>query len=535
MKSLIKSLILLAGSALAMTAWGQAVTVGTGTGTPGGTGIVVPVTLTAGADIAGIDMTVTFTTVAQYSSISVDCGAATVSASLFASCSVAGNTVSIQIADTAATTWVDGLLANITVDIDGAATAMVDPLVANVVGASDTGGTDLAPLPGTTDGSFTVSAAPLMDQTIDSFTSTPNPLTFQGTNGALAATATSGLAVTAFGVISGPCSVAGSTVTASGAGVCVVSANQAGNGTFNPAPQVTMNITIDPADQVITGFAATPTSGDIGDDLALAATGGASGNAVVFTSTTLAVCSVAGSTVSLTTGGNCIVAANQAGNADFNAATQVTINIGVGLSDQTIAGFTAAPAAGNVGDSSTLSATADSGLAVTFGSNTMGICTVSGMTVNYIAVGTCTVTADQAGDASFNVAPQVTLDITVSMGEQTISGFSAAPASGNIDGNSTLSATASSGLTVTFASTTPAFCTVAVDVVSYIAMGQCDLTADQAGDANYNPAPQASFSIDVTDTPILPAIAIPTLSATGLIAMLLLMLGLGGLGIRRTS
>ncbi len=534
MKTLIRSLVLLAGSVLAVTAWGQAsIDIGSASGSPGDTGIVIPVNLTAGQDIAGIDFTVTFTTGTQYSAITVDCGAANVSANLFTSCSVTGNVVNILMAETAGNAWVDGLLANITVDIDGAAIALADPLAANMVGASDTTGTDLAPLPTSTDGTFTVTTV-LLNQTINSFASAPNPLTYLGGDGTLSATATSGLPVT-FGYVSGPCSVAVSTVSTSGAGVCVVSADQAGNGTYNAAPQVTLNITINPADQVITGFAATPPSGNVSDTSALSATGGASGNPVVFSSTTPAICTVSGSTVTLNATGICTVAANQAGNTDFNAASQVTLNIGVGLADQVITGLAAVPAAGNAGGSSTLSATADSGLPVTFGSSTPAVCTVSGSTVNYLAVATCTVTADQDGDSNYNPAPQVTLDIIVSIGDQTISGFAASPMAGNIGGTSNLSATASSGLAVTFGSNTPAICTVTGNVVSYIAVGLCELTADQAGDENYNAAEQVILSINVTDQPPLPALGIPTLSTPGLIAMFLLMLGLGGLLIRRNN
>jgi hypothetical protein len=71
------------------------------------------------------------------------------------------------------------------------------------------------------------------------------------------------------------------------------------------------------------------------------------------------------------------------------------------------------PASGTYGGSATLSATTTSGLAVTFASTTTGICTVSGTTVNYVSAGTCTVTADQAGDATYNAAPQVSQSITV--------------------------------------------------------------------------------------------------------------------------
>lgn len=162
MKSVMNKIVLLAGVVLSTTAWGQnaSVTVGSGTALPGATGVTIPVNLTAGQDIAGIDMRVTLTTAANYTNIDVDCDVATVSEDLFDSCSVSGNEVTIQLADTAATTWVDGLLANITFDVAGDATPMDDSLVASVVGAGDTAGNDLDPLPGTTDGTFTVSAGP---------------------------------------------------------------------------------------------------------------------------------------------------------------------------------------------------------------------------------------------------------------------------------------------------------------------------------------------------------------------------------------
>jgi hypothetical protein len=49
-----------------------------------------------------------------------------------------------------------------------------------------------------------------------------------------------------------------------------------------------------------------------------------------------------------------------------------------------------------------------SGLPVTYGSSTPGVCTVSGTTVSLVAAGTCTITANQAGNANYSPAPQVT-------------------------------------------------------------------------------------------------------------------------------
>ena len=60
-----------------------------------------------------------------------------------------------------------------------------------------------------------------------------------------------------------------------------------------------------------------------------------------------------------------------------------------------------------------------------------------------------------------------------------------------------LSATATSGLPVTFTSATPSVCSVSGSMVTLLAPGTCTIDADQAGDATYNPAQRAvqSFSI----------------------------------------
>ena len=61
-----------------------------------------------------------------------------------------------------------------------------------------------------------------------------------------------------------------------------------------------------------------------------------------------------------------------------------------------------------VGGTGTLRATASSGLAVAISSSTMAICRVSGNTLSGLAVGTCTLTAEQAGNDRFSPALPVT-------------------------------------------------------------------------------------------------------------------------------
>ncbi len=79
----------------------------------------------------------------------------------------------------------------------------------------------------------------------------------------------------------------------------------------------------------------------------------------------------------------------------------------------------------------------------------------------------------------------------------------------------TLSATATSGLAVSFTSATPAVCTVTGSVASFLAPGTCTIDADQAGNSSYLPAPQVQQSFPVVAAPSFTlAVAAPTLSVT---------------------
>ena len=81
------------------------------------------------------------------------------------------------------------------------------------------------------------------------------------------------------------------------------------------------------------------------------------------------------------------------------------------------------------------------------------------------------------------------------------------PPSGVTVGTSvSLSAQASSGLTVSFSSNTPSVCTVAGNTVTTSAAGTCTITASQSGDAFYTAAP------DVTQSFPVQALAPPTIT-----------------------
>ena len=188
---------------------------------------------------------------------------------------------------------------------------------------------------------------------------------------------------------------------------------------------------------------------------------------------------------------------NDPGQNGFTVTRNFTITVGsTGVTPQTITfgalntqSFGAAPFP--------LSATASSGLAVTFTSNTASVCTVSGSNVTLIATGTCAISATQPGNATFSAASPVTQTFVVNPGAQTIT-FAAIPAVTLPAPPFTLSASASSGLSVAFASTIPGTCTVSASVLTPLAAGTCSVTATQAGNTNYLAAPPViqSFTIN---------------------------------------
>jgi hypothetical protein len=63
-----------------------------------------------------------------------------------------------------------------------------------------------------------------------------------------------------------------------------------------------------------------------------------------------------------------------------------------------------------------LSATASSGLAVMFVSNTTSVCTVSGATVTLVGVGPCSITASQPGNSTYAAVTSVTQTFTITSG-----------------------------------------------------------------------------------------------------------------------
>jgi large repetitive protein len=134
-----------------------------------------------------------------------------------------------------------------------------------------------------------------------------------------------------------------------------------------------------------------------------------------------------------------------------------------------------------------LTPTASSGLSVSLASTTTSICTVSGLDVTMVTVGTCSLTATQSGNDYFNAAPAVSHGFDISKASQTIS-FSALVDRPWSATTFDVAPTATSGLSTTVTSTTSTVCTVSGTTITMVKAGTCTLTASQAGNTVYSAA-----------------------------------------------
>ena len=385
-----------------------------------------------------------------------------------------------------ASSWLPVAYASSTPDVCAVSGATVTATAAGtcIVVASQPGDGQYAPANPVIAGSF---PAQKITQTIF-FT-----LPASGTVGqpvALTAKASSGLPVTYTSDSEDVCTVSGSALTLAKAGTCAVTASQPGDAKYAPANPVAGSFPVQKIAQTISFTP--PNSSEAGQRVALSASA-TSKLAVSFTSDTPGVCTVSGSTATTIKAGTCAITASQAGDDRYAAADPVRKSFPVTRISQTI-GFPQPPDVA-FGQPVTLTATASSGLPVSYRTSTPGACQVSGRTVTTTAARTCTVTASQAGDDRYAPARDVVRSFQVGRAAQTIT-FTP-PDGADIGQAVTLSASASSGLAVSYRTDTPAVCTVSGATVSPAAAGTCTVTASQPGDGNYAPAPQVSRSFPV--------------------------------------
>lgn len=231
----------------------------------------------------------------------------------------------------------------------------------------------------------------------------------------LAAVASSGLDV-AYTVESGQGTIAGNTLNITGAGEIWVSASQTGDASYNPASGVTRSFAVNKGTQTIT---INVTDGYLDESTQITAST-TSGLPVTLT---LGVGSAASSldynaggdyyTLSgLQSTGEIYIVGNQSGNDNFLPAGQEIHTIDLDRQNQTIAFDPFADQTYAPSLTLSLSATATSGLTVSF-AVLSGPADLVGNAIEITGVGTVVLEASQSGNGTYNPAPSVTQQFQV--------------------------------------------------------------------------------------------------------------------------
>lgn len=316
---------------------------------------------------------------------------------------------------------------------------------------------------------------------------------------ALTATASSGLKVTYKSNNTAVATIVnGNKIHIVGAtGNALITASQAGNNQYNPAPDVSQNLlVIDPSkqNQTIT-FNAIPAKKYGGADFNLAATA-SSGLTVTYTSSNPSVASVSGKVVTIHNIGTTVITAMQSGNATYNPAANVTQTLTINPKALTVAG-----AAGDDKEyDGTVAATISGTLNGLVGSDTVlftgtGTFADANVGTNKPVTSTSTISGPQANRYTLTQPTGLTANITKA--SQTIS-FSALPQKVAGDPNFKLTASASSHLPVSYKSSNTSVATIVGDTaVHIVTAGSAVITASQAGNANYDTASPVQQTLTV--------------------------------------
>ncbi|HEX7104366.1 MAG TPA: OmpA family protein [Acidothermaceae bacterium] len=152
-------------------------------------------------------------------------------------------------------------------------------------------------------------------------------------------------------------------------------------------------------------------------------------------------------------------------------------------------------------------ATADTGLPITYTAGPAEVCSITGTTITLVSIGTCTVTADQPGDADWQPAPSVSQSFEVTAvvvaKPQTIT-FPALADTVIGTAAPTPNAVATSGLPIAYTAGPAEVCSITGTTITLVGAGTCTVTANQAGDADWQAASSVSQSFQLTAAVLTP-------------------------------
>lgn len=311
----------------------------------------------------------------------------------------------------------------------------------------------------------------------------------------LAATSSSALPVSFTSSNPSVLTIEGNTATILAVGHVTITATQQGNNLYHPAAPVEREFEIAKAIQAI-DFAVTP-SKVYGDPPFQLNASASSSLTVSFTTSNTDILEIEGSIATIKGAGIITITASQTGNESYLAAESVTRELLIEKATQTIV-FD--PIQGKVfGDGSfELSAISSAGLPITFSSSNEQVVAIAGDIASIRGGGTSVITARQMGNGNYQAAPDITQEVIVRKATQQIV-FPSILDHTLGDDAFELNATASSGLPVSYASTSNKI-EISNDAVKMLKSGRVTIIAKQPGDSNYEAATESEQSFCINPT-----------------------------------
>lgn len=319
----------------------------------------------------------------------------------------------------------------------------------------------------------------------------------------LTGTTTSGLPITYTSSNTAIATIIDSSLNVITTGSIVITASQPGNDSYTPAPDVSQAITIQKDSQTIQ-FVLSPNTYDFvpGKIINLSATAVSvnypaipilqTGPSIVFTSSDPTIASIVGTSLIFLTAGSVNVTASRAGNANYNAPTDVIQGLTINKLSQAITFDISSnfPFPRNpITLTGTTSAAFPPPLTVTYTVSDPTRASVTGNILTVLLVGTFTITAHQAGNVNYNPAPSIPRIVTTTRTQQTIN-FVLNPNTYQYFSGLTvnLTGTTSSGLPINYVSSNPNIVSIVGSVINVLFPGTMYITAYQNGNENYFPA-----------------------------------------------
>ncbi|MDE5608144.1 MAG: hypothetical protein K2I64_04330 [Muribaculaceae bacterium] len=287
-------------------------------------------------------------------------------------------------------------------------------------------------------------------------------------------------------------SIEGNTITIVKPGKATVTAEQEGTDNFLAATSVSQPIVILKAPQTIHwDNIPVKTYGD--EPVELPATTD-KGLTITYTTSNENVAEIDGNKLIIKGAGNAEITASQEGDDYYLAASPVTLPVAVSKAYQTIT-FDEIPVKTYGMAPFKLEATTGSSSPIRYESSNSKVATIEGDEVTITGAGSCHITAYAAGDNNYYDASPVSQELTVQKGSQTVT-FETVEDKTYGDAPFSLTASSSTGKTITFKSSNVKVVTVNGTVATIRGAGTAELTAVQEGDNNYL-ADNAKITVNV--------------------------------------